>query len=382
MFNPAQHGFRKGLSCVTQLTEFTHDIAESLDHRLSVDCAFLDFQKAFDTVPHASLIEKLGAYSIHPQVISWIRSYLASRKQFVIVNGAQSQIGSVTSGVPQGSVLGPLLFLLYINDITDGIQSQMHLFADDCVLYREVKCIDDVAVLQQDLEKINEWCTKWHMKLNAKKTVYMTFTRKKYPHTSSYNLNSVPLKQVSDYKYLGVYFTSFLRWQRHVDYVAAKAGKVLGFLRRNAKTFPVPTKELLYKTNVRPLLEYACTVWDPPAKRDIDKLESIQNLAARFVSGNYCRTIGAESIKETLNWEHLDNRRRKMRLKFFHAVYHGCVGIENTKYLLAPHYVSDRVDHMFKVREIACKTDLFRLSFFPRTIREWNQLPSNIASYV
>lgn len=179
LFNVKQHAFRKGLSCVTQLTEFVYDLAGALDERFSVDCVFLDFRKAFDTVPHSLLIKKLISYNINPQVISWIQEYLRLRRQFVIVNGMKSSPAEVTSGVPQGSVLGPLLLLIFINDITDGVFSNMRLFADDCVLYRTIYRTEDSGVLQQDLERINLWCEKWRMQLNLAKCAHMTFTKKK-----------------------------------------------------------------------------------------------------------------------------------------------------------------------------------------------------------
>lgn len=378
LFNPRQHGFRRGLSCVTQLTEFTHDLAYALDRRLSIDCVFLDFRKAFDTVPHSLLIGKLNSYNINPQVVSWVSEYLRQRSQFVVVSGSQSSAVQVTSGVPQGSVLGPLLFLLYINDITEGVVSQMRLFADDCVLYGAVACVEDANIIQRDLDRINQWCLRWCMQLNLGKTVFMSFTRKKNPYAASYAINNNILSRVLEYKYLGVNYTTDLRWNTHVDYVVAKAGKTLGFLRRNARNFNKDTRELLYKAYVRSVIEYACVVWDPPTARDKIKLERLQNLAARFVTGNYSRDFSATRTKDILKWELLETRRRRLRLKLFHNIYHSTVGIQRDMYIIRPHYQSERVDHSFKVREISFKTEVFRMSFFPRTIYEWNRLPQSL----
>lgn len=170
LFTPQQHGFRRGFSCTTQLTEFTHDIAYALDKRKTNDCIFLDFKDAFDTVPHRLLLEKMTMYGINSQVIAWVTDYLTLRQQTVIVNGASSCASQVTSGVPQGSVLGPLLFLIYV-DITEGVESHIRLFADDCVLYREITDSREKAFIQRDLTKISDWCTRWHMHLNLNKTV-------------------------------------------------------------------------------------------------------------------------------------------------------------------------------------------------------------------
>lgn len=179
LLSPWQHGFRSGFSCTTQLLELTHDLAVALDKGFSVDCLFLDFKKAFDVVPHSLLIEKLEMYNVNSMVVSWIKEYLNLRKQKVVLNGKTSREIDVSSGVPQGSVIGPLLFLIYINDICSGISSQIRLFADDCVLYRVIHNTHDCSVLQNDLEKISEWCTKWHMLINLKKNRSYVFFEEK-----------------------------------------------------------------------------------------------------------------------------------------------------------------------------------------------------------
>lgn len=384
LFNPFQHGFRKGLSCVTQLTEFTHDIAQALDNRATVDCVFIDFRKAFDLVPHTLLVQKLSKFNINPKVISWIAEYLRERRQYVVVSGAASTIADVTSGVPQGSVLGPLLFLLYINDINENVTSCMRMFADDCVLYKKITCESDNQIVQNDLDAIYTWCEKWGMKLNLDKTVSMTFSRKQVKTNFRYVVNNIILQTVSEYKYLGVYFTTSLSWHRHVDFTIAKASRSLGFIKRNTRQFPHDIRELLYKTNVRSILEYACTVWDPPTNTDKEKIEKVQNLAARYVLGKPKRggDFSATRARQTLKWDTLEHRRAKLRLKLFHSIYHSQSGIPRETYISSPHYVSARVDHAHKVRELRCKTVAYSSSFFPKTISQWNRLPSTIASVI
>lgn len=378
----AQHGFRKGFSCVTQLLEFTNDIASALDKRLAVECIFLDFRKAFDTVPHSLLIEKMLTYKINPAVVSWIKEYLTLRRQFVVVNGVRSRAQSVSSGVPQGSVLGPLLFLLYINDIGDGLTSQLRLFADDCVVYRITNGTEDLNLIQQDLDRISTWCTRWRMQLNLTKTVNMTFTRKKNPLNYCYTLNNIVIGKVTEFKYLGVWYTPELSWQKQVNYVTGKAGKMLGFIRRNSGAFSQSTRELLYKTYVRSVLEYACVVWDPTTARDVIKLERVQNLGARYVSRQYTINFSATRTKEELKWDTLVERRRKLRLKLFHSIYYGAINIQRDIYIIPPNYRSQRVDHERKVREVLCRTELFKKSFFPKTIHDWNRLPADIVNVV
>lgn len=160
LLHPSQHGFRQGFSCTTQLVEFTHDLASAVDKQQSVDCIFLDFRKAFDVVAYSLLIGKLRHYELDDRVFAWIAQYLRSRKMSVSLDGCSSTYVSVTSGVPQGSVLGPLLFLLFASDITLGITSSFRMFADDCIVYRAINSDVDKQALQNDLDLIVAWCEK------------------------------------------------------------------------------------------------------------------------------------------------------------------------------------------------------------------------------
>lgn len=153
-------------------------------------------------------------------------------------------------------------------------------------------------------------------------------------------------------------------------------------MRRNTKLFPQQARDLLYKSYVRPILEYGCTVWDPPTNADCDKLERVQNMAARYVIGSYERNLSITATKETLKWELLEKRRQILRLKLFHNIYHGHIGIDRNQYILQPHYVSRRTDHELKVREYSCRTNLFKSTFFPKTISEWNRLPADKVSII
>ena len=158
-----QHGFRQRRSCESQLFITTHDLATALNNGKQVDMAVLDFSKAFDKVPHIRLLDKLRYYGIGGKINNWIRNFLACRKQRVVVDGVSSSQANVLSGVPQGSVLGPTLFLVYINDITDGITSKMRLFADDCIVYQEISTAQDQQSLLVDLDKLHHWSLKWQI---------------------------------------------------------------------------------------------------------------------------------------------------------------------------------------------------------------------------
>ena len=174
------------------------------------------FAKAFDKVPHLRLLSKLTSYGITGNTQNWIKSFLSNRKQRVSVNGALSDITDVTSGVPQGSVLGPVLFLLYINDINGNIKSSIRLFADDSIIYRKISSKTDHEILQTDLSQLQTWSDKWQMEFNVSKCVHLPITNKTKPSTHKYSLSGQPLSTVSSHSYLGVKLDSKLTWTNHV----------------------------------------------------------------------------------------------------------------------------------------------------------------------
>lgn len=288
---------------------------------------FLDFQKAFDTVSHSLLLFKLTTLNIDETVFKWIECYLSQRTQTVVLNGKCSEYADVTSGVPQGSVLGLLLFLIYVNYISAGISSSIRLFVDDCVVYRNSFDHNDVLELQKDLSLIYSWCTKWKMNLNITKCVHILFTKKMKPFQSQYHLNNVQLKQESTYKYLGIILSSECSWRPQVDTLIAKAGKALNFIQRNLRCSHVNLKRMAYTTCIRPILEYGCVVWDPVEVTFIAALEQLQNRAARFVLGRYRRGESCTAMKAELGWECLSDRRQKQRLKFLYCIYYNKTGI-------------------------------------------------------
>ena len=178
ILSDAQHGFRKERSCESQLILTVQDLANSLNEGEQVDAILLDFSKAFDKVPHQRLLAKLRNYGVRGQLLEWISDFLLGRTQSVVLEGQHSSRAPVTSGVPQGTVLGPLLFLVYINDMPDCVSSTPRLFADDCLLYRVVRSVADAAKLQQDLDQLQEWESTWLMEFNPDKCEVLRITKK------------------------------------------------------------------------------------------------------------------------------------------------------------------------------------------------------------
>lgn len=380
ILTPFQHGFRKGLSTTTQLVSIVHTFSSVIDKSGQVDAIFLDLSKAFDRVSHSGLLYKLNQLNVPCTLIKWIASYLEVRKQFVDIGGQVSDLGSVNSGVPQGSVLGPLLFLVYINDITSCVHESVgiRLFADDCLLYRAVESTDDQTTLNNSLNAISNWCDKWGMKLNETKTVFMRITNKKFPLLYDYSINGSQIAHTNSFKYLGVTFTNNLTWSTHIDTICASARRKLGLLRHKLKKSPPDVKLLAYNTLIRPRLEYACIVWDPHTKNDINKLEQIQRLAVRFIYNRYRRHDSPTCLMKTNNIMTLQNRRKITRLKFLYQLWNRKLSLDPLPYLqLLPHRPT-RNYHPLKFTPIFARTNNFKFSFFPRTINDWNVLPPEI----
>lgn len=369
----AQHGFRKNRSCESQLILTVQDLAKSMDLGKQTDLILLDFSKAFDKVPHERLLYKAMYYGVRGSTLQWIRDFLSGRNQRVIVDGKSSNNAPVQSGVPQGSVLGPLMFLLFINDLPEYVhQSNVRLFADDCVLYRNICNNTDTIKLQEDLNSLLQWETDWQMEFHPSKCQLLRVTNKRKPVTNSYNIRGHRLEVVDSAKYLGVTIHKNLRWNEHIDNITKKANSTRAFIQRNLQHCPRNTKAACYTTLVRPLVEYACTVWDPHTALNIQKLEAVQRRSARFVMNNYSQTSSVTSMLEILQWTSLEERRARNKAIMMYRIVHGLVAIPTTE--LHPTMTSAR-GHTNRFLIPYARTLLYKHSFFPDSIRIWNNLP-------
>lgn len=284
-FSPHQHGFLKGKSTVSNLLLLNDYITLAMDSGHQVDVVYTDYSKAFDKIDHYILLQKLTRSGICGDLLRWFSSYIDNRSQAVVLNNYISSWVPVPSGVPQGSLLGPLLFIIYVADIDSCfLSSKLLCFADDMKVFSTVSSADDMIALQADLVRLEEYCRINKLELNPSKCSFITFTRKFNVIPTTYTLQGQALSRYSSMRDLGVIHDSKLLFDEHVEKIVSKASKALGFIMRLSKNFKnVKTFKILYCTFVRSNLEYASEVWNPRYDVYIDRLESIQRRFLKYL---------------------------------------------------------------------------------------------------
>ncbi|MCG8113323.1 MAG: reverse transcriptase family protein, partial [Candidatus Thiodiazotropha taylori] len=281
-----QSGFVPGDSTVNQLVDIYNTFCKALDEGKEVRSVFCDISKAFDRVWHRGLLYKLQTVGITANLLSWFADYLNDRQQRVVIPGAQSTWTTINAGVPQGSILGPLLFILFINDIVEDINSSIRLFADDTSLYIIVDDpIQAAEQLNTDLEKVNRWAKQWLVTFNPGKSESMLFSRK---HNKPYHppvlMDQKQITEVTTHKHLGVVFTNDCTWQDHLEYIKTKAWSRINVMRKLKFQLDRKSLQSIYFSFIRPLLEYADVVWNNCTQFEANELEKNQNEAARIVT--------------------------------------------------------------------------------------------------
>ena len=370
----SQHGFRRHRSCLTNLLEFFHEVFTEHDRCKAVDVIYMDFQKAFDKVPFRRLMLKVRALGVEGEISRWIENWLSERRQRVVINSEASGWTSVTSGVPQGSVLGPLLFIIYINDIDEGIVSRISKFADDTKLGSDVSTPEKVEQLQLDLEKLGEWSDKWQMPFNATKCKVMHIGYRN-PH-SEYILQGKALESTDSEKDLGVVITNDLKFSKQCIAVEKKAQKLLGYIKRQ---FGYRNKEIvlsLYNSLVRPQLEYAVQFWSPSYRKDITRLERVQARATKLIP-ELRHMCYADRLKE-LNLFSLETRRLRGQLI---EVFKILRGFENVDYRSMFELSEGRTrNNGYKLELKRYNRDLCGNFFSYKICSRWNALPSEVVN--
>ena len=367
VLHDAQHGFRKRRSCETQLLLSADDFLKTLDKNVQTDDILLDFSKAFDRVAHKHLLKKLEAIGVTGTTLGWISSFLTDREQTVVLEGMSSDAKPVTSGVPQGTVIGPLLFPVYINDLPNCVNSStIRLFADDCLIYKEIHSQKDTENVQTDLDALQTWERRWLISFHPQKCQLVRITRKPSPIIAQYNIHGHVLEVADTAKYLGVTLHKHCAWSKHINQTTKKANNTRAFLRRNLRRAPTSVKKRAYETLVRPILEYASAVWDTHAEADIYKLEMVQRRYARYTCNNFGRTSSVTAMLQQIGWDTLHERRAKSRLAMQFRIAHNLVDIPAADHLQT---YNSRKGNAAKFRVPYARTVAYRHSFFPDVTR-------------
>lgn len=267
---------------------------------------------------------------------------------------------------------------MFINDLPDDLNSKTRMFADDCIVYREILSAQDQAILQDYLNKLALWEKTWGMDFHPKKGNVLRVTRSKSPMTLQYTLKGIALMEETSTKYLGVDLQANLTWNQHVNRVTKKANNMLGFLRRNLRYASEETKTQAYVSMVRSNLDYCCTIWNLYQQGQKYQVEMVQRRAARFVTNRFRNTSSVSDMLDHLGWETHETRRTKLQLAVFYKIVHALIAIPASSYL-TPANTRTRAAHSMKYQHYPTSTDCFKFSFFPRTIPVWNRLPATAA---
>ena len=289
VLNPTQFGFLKGKSTIQQLLSFMEDIITETTNKHQVDVVYLDFRKAFDSVSHGELLCKLRLCGISGKLWSWFKDYLTNRQHCTRVDKDLSAFLPVLSGVPQGSILGPLLFILYLNDLPDSVSTSKVLsFADDTKCYCPIRSMEDTLSFQKDLDSISQWSTLWKLNFNINKFALVQFNSAAVGCVSSYSMCGSVISSCSSHKDLGITLSSDLSWTKHHQSILAKAYRTLYMVRRNfCLSCPVSIKRQLYISLVRSQVTYGSQIWRPRLIKDIWKLEQLQRRATKYILQDY-----------------------------------------------------------------------------------------------
>ena len=379
LLSPHQYGFLTNRSCLMNLLISYSNVLESFNRAHITDAIYLDFAKAFDTLPHAKLLYKLWQFGITGQLWLWFKNYLEERCQFVQINNTHSSLLPVLSGVPQGSVLGPLLFLVYINDLATTVShSSISLFADDTKLMLDIIRSSETN-LQLDLHAVSEWCTQWELNLNLDKCKFLRFTAKQSDNnTTRYSLNNQIISMEQEICDLGIHISNPLSFQSHYKFICSKAYQSLYMIRRSLQlqTAPILIKKQLYLTLVRSKLTYCSQLWRPYQIKDIITLENVQRRATKFITNDYIS----------------DYKSRLMQLHLLPLMYQyelqdllfliKCLQNQPDNINIHDHVnfvtTSTRRNNQM-LRYNYARTSITRHSFFNRVVRLWNALqPINI----
>ena len=373
LFSTAQHGFVPSRNCMTNLLLSMEDWAAALEYGYSIDIIYTDFAKAFDPVPHKRLFAKLQSIGVQGQLLRWTEAFLTGRRHRVSLSGELSNWTDVTSGIPQGSVLGPILFVIFLNDMPNVVKNCCKLFADDAKLYRPVLSEADTQSLQSDINILMEWSSTWQLPFNEMKCKRMHLGRGN--NSRPYHMNDHILENVTEEKNLGVTVDHQLKFHTHTSAAIKKANSILGLIKRSFSVKDKSTLPSLYMSMVRPHLEYGNTIWGPHFKQDMKAIERVQKRATRMIPTLKDRRY-TERLK-ALDLPSLEYRRKRGDMFMYYKIMTGKVEINRDK-LFTLNQHSTR-GHRFKIQKTQRATKLVRCqSFAIRSANDWNSLPAEV----
>ena len=370
-----QHGFRPRRSCSTQLLETIDAWSKILEEGTALDVIYLDFRKAFDSVPHMRLLCKLQSYGVSGKLLSWIKAFLSGRSQQVSLGGCHSSVINVTSGVPQGSVLGPLLFLLYVNDLPEVVSCPVKLFADDTKLFSGMASMDDALKLQTDLDALVKWSETWQMPFNEDKCRVMHIGAGNQDFVFHMGRTQLQISGVE--KDLGVYIDAPLKFRQQAASAVAKATQILAVIRRSFVLIDEYTLPLLFKSLVRPHLEYGNLVWGPFNRADQRAIERVQRRATRLVTS--IRHHDYQTRLRILKLPSLYYRRRRGDMIHLYQMMHAGVDVEASEMFTLNAGGFTR-GHSLKICKPHVSARVRQNSFAVRSINDWNGLPAVIVN--
>ena len=368
-----QYGFRPGFSCSTQLLEVIEDFTSFTDIALDFDCIYLDFAKAFDRVSHRKLIRKLFNIGIKGNILDWISNFLTGRKQRVMINGVHSDWAMVTSGIPQGSVLGPILFTIFINDLPISLMSHVKIFADDTKIYNSV---DNCTLLQDDLDKLIEWSEKWLLPFNIEKCSVVHYGKNNI--CTPYNMANKEVATEHIMKDLGIIFQDDVKFGDHINKIVAKANSKLGLIRNTFQELNASNFIVLFKSFVRPILEYCSTTWSPHLIMHHTEIEKVQRRATKLV-----KHMGHLSYSERLkrlNLTTLYYRRQRADMLQVYRIIHGIDRLDRDKFFQFNTRPSR--GNSFKIIKPRALTSFKQYSFTHRCVNNWNALPEEVVQSI
>ena len=369
LLHDSQHGFRRGRSCLSNIISFLDRATSLIDNGESGDIVYLDFAKAFDKVPIERLLKKVESHGITGKLLRWIGEWLRGREQRVCIRGVSSGWRKVTSGVPQGSVLGPVLFLIYINDLDTDILSWIFKFADDTKLLSRVMNTVERDRLQADLDRLGEWSDRWQMRFNTEKCKVMHVGRVNMNY--SYRMEGRELEVVEEERDLGILVSNNLKASNQCRAAYNKAIRILGMMSR---TIVYKNKEILlrlYKTLVRPLIEYCSPAWSPHYLKDKHLLERVQHRFTRMIPG--LARMEYQDRLVALNLWSLEERRNRADIIETFKIVKGLSAIPASSMFELSKDTRTR-GHVLKLVKHRCSTDIRKFFFAERVINRWNSL--------